>query len=370
MTADTLIAELEESIRTGSASQRTQMLRKVTDAFLADADRLNDRQVDVFDDVLIRLIERIETRALAELSTRLAPIHNAPNEVIQNLARNDEIAVAGPVLMQSRRLSNADLVEIARTKGQTHLSAIAARDQLDVPVTDVLVEYGERDVLHRLVKNPGAVLSEQSFTTLVERAEKNESLAVQLGRRLDIPLRLFRDLLQRATETVRNKLLALTSGNQDDVQRVLANVSAQVAAETAPRDYAAATRLAQMLQERGELNQDAILTFVRANKYEELVAALSLLCGLSLDWVDRLLHAARGDALLIPCKAAGFEWATTRAILKNRPSWKAVSADELDSAWGEYVKLSRATAQRVVRFWQVREAGRGGDAKAASPSAA
>ena len=338
-------------------SRRIQTLRKVTDLFLADADRLSDRQVDVFDDVLVRLIDKIETRALAELSKRLAPIHNAPNDVVQQLARNDEIAVAAPVLMQSKRLTDADLIEIARTKSQAHLAAIAGRDQLEIPVTDVLVERGDREVLDRLVKNSGAAFSEQSFAALVDQAGQNESLALQLGRRLDIPLRLFRELLQRATEAVRNKLLALTGGNPEDVQRVLAEVSGQVAAEAAlPRDYTAANRLVQMLRERGELNQDAILTFVRADKYEELVAGLSALCGLSLDWIDRLLHAERGDALLIPCKAAGFEWATTRVILKNRPSWKAVSPGDLDSAWIEYVKLSRATAQRVVRFWQVREA--------------
>jgi hypothetical protein len=67
------------------------------------------------------------------------------------------------------------------------------------------------------------------------------------------------------------------------------------------------------------------------------------------------MHASRSDAIVIPCKAAGFKWATTRRILKSRPSIKPISAGELDVAWGEYIKLSKTTAQRVVRFWQVRE---------------
>jgi len=354
---ESMISELEEAIRGGSHSQRVQTLRRVTDLFLVDADRLNDSQINVFDDVLTRLIDRIETRTLAELSKRLAPIPNAPNEVIQKLARNDEISVAGPVLMQSRRLNNADLIEIACTRGQAHLLAIAGRDQLEVPVTDTLVARGNNEVLGRLVKNSGALFSEQSFATLVDHSAKNESLALQLGRRLDIPLRLFRELLERATEAVRKKLLAMTDGNREDVQRVLAEVSGQVGAETAvTRDYTAANQLVRMLQEKGELNQDTILVFLRTDKYEELVAGLSALCGLSLEWIDRLLHAERADALLIPCKAAAFDWATTRMILKNRPSLRTVTPGDLDAAWAEYLKLSRATAQRVVRFWQVREA--------------
>jgi uncharacterized protein (DUF2336 family) len=352
MTAqDSLISELEESIRADSNEKRVQTLRKVTDLFLTETDRFNDQQINVFDDVLLRLIERVEAKALAELSRRLAPIPNAPNDVIQKLARNDEILVASPVLMHSPRLRNANLVEIASTKSQAHSLAISCRDQLEIPVTDVLVRRGDRNVLYRLTKNSGAAFSEASFTTLVERAENDDSFVLQLGRRLDIPLQLFRELLQRATEAVRAKLLALIGERQTEIQSVLAQVSDQLIAENAaPRDYTAAMRLVRILQKKGELNQDAILTFLRANQYEELVVAFSVLCGLPFDLIDHLMHVPRSDALLIPCKAVGFDWATTRAILKNRPILKQIAPDELDIVWGECIKLSRATAQRVMRF--------------------
>ena len=369
---DSLISELEESIRVGSQEKRVETLRKVTDLFLAETERFNDEQITVFDDVLNCLIERVETKALAELSRRLAPIANAPNEVIQKLARDDEISVASPVLMQSTRLTEPNLVEIAKTKGQAHLLAIAGRDHVGMPVTEVLVERGDNTVLNRLATNSGAVFSEASFTTLVERAEKDESLAMMLGRRLDIPLRLFRELLLRATEAVRTKLLALAGDNQAEIQSVLSQISDQMSAEnTPPRDYRAASRLVRMLQERGELNQDTVLTFLRANKYEEVVATLAALCGLPLDHVDRSMQAARADAVLIICKAAGFEWATTRAVLKNRLTWKPILPRDLDNAWGDYVKLSKATANRVVRFWQVRGTFKDADpTQATAPTAA
>ena len=65
-----LIAELEEAVRSGSAEKRVETLRRITDLFLGEADRLNDAQVGVFDDVLGALIRRIETKALcgAQLS--------------------------------------------------------------------------------------------------------------------------------------------------------------------------------------------------------------------------------------------------------------------------------------------------------------
>jgi uncharacterized protein (DUF2336 family) len=117
-TQRSLIVELEEAITSGSSEKRVETLRRVTDLFLGEADRLNEAQVGLFDDVLCHLIRRIETKALVELSGHLAPVDNAPIEVIQRLARNDEIAVAGPVLAHSARLTTGDLVEIAGTKSQ------------------------------------------------------------------------------------------------------------------------------------------------------------------------------------------------------------------------------------------------------------
>src|SRR5216684_4625757 len=90
-----LMADLEDAIKSGSQDRRVETLRRVTDLFLGDADRLNEAQVGVFDDVLCHLIKRIEIKAVAELSARLAPVDNSPIEVIRRLARDDEITVAG-----------------------------------------------------------------------------------------------------------------------------------------------------------------------------------------------------------------------------------------------------------------------------------
>ena len=107
-----LIIELEDALRNGSSEKRVETLRRVTDLFLNETDRLNEQQIAVFDDVLVHLIQRVENKALAQLSSILAPVDKAPVEVIRRLARHDELSIAGPVLTQSSRLSEADLIEI------------------------------------------------------------------------------------------------------------------------------------------------------------------------------------------------------------------------------------------------------------------
>jgi uncharacterized protein (DUF2336 family) len=234
-----LIVELEEAIQSGSSEKRVETLRRVTDLFLNDSDRLNEAQIALFDDVLCHLIKRIETKALVELSEHLAPVDNSPIEVIRRLARSEEITVAGPVLTRSVRLTTSDLVEIAGSKSQQHLLAISGRSRLEEAVTDVLIDRGDREIVHRLARNAGARFSETGFTTLVRNAETDESLAEKLGLRLDIPLRLLRDLLLKATEAVRARLVSLAPPEtRDEIQRVLAKISNEVTREaTASRDF-------------------------------------------------------------------------------------------------------------------------------------
>ena len=114
---ESLIAELELAVRSGSAETRVKTLRQVTDLFLKESDRLNDKQVEVFDDVLCLLISRIESKALAELSGRLAPIDNSPTEVIRRLARDDHVKKQNPPADNTSASPNQLVINSTRCKG-------------------------------------------------------------------------------------------------------------------------------------------------------------------------------------------------------------------------------------------------------------
>ena len=62
-------------------------------------------------------------------------------------------------------------------------------------------------VVTALAENAGAKLLEKAYADLVEKSEADESLLEKLGLRLDIPLHIFRRLLQRVSEAVRTRLL-------------------------------------------------------------------------------------------------------------------------------------------------------------------
>jgi uncharacterized protein (DUF2336 family) len=355
--AASVIDELETVLAAGSSDRRrTQILRRVTDLFLGSAESFNDEQVGVFDDVLAHLVKQVETDALAELGTKLAPIKNAPSGIIQNLARHDEIAVAGPVLAHSSQLTDNDLVEIAEAKGQGHLGAISERKRLAAAVTDILIQRGDTTVVRKLSQNQGATFSDRGYVTLAERAETDERLAENLGVRRDMPPQLLQDLVLRATETVRARLLGVVPPDrQAAIQRVLAAVSDKVLRKAAaPRDFSDAIALVDKIQGSGQLNESAVARFAEAGQYEQMVASLARICGAPVELIERLMQNTRYDGVLVACKAAELHWPTFNAILKRRFAPYEGPSIDATQARSDFLKLSVATAQRMLRFWLVR----------------
>src|SRR6266852_1394711 len=203
-----IVDEVEAAINIGSAEKRLATIKRVTGLFLSSAGSFNAEQIELFDDLLERLIKTIELRAiadvgarmaLAEISVQLAPVAQAPPSVVRRLARHDEIAIAGPVLTESARLSTEDLVEIAETKSEPHLLAVSGRWWLKEVITDALLARRYPTVRRRIVSNPGARVSAAGFAIVVAQAETDPELAIETGIRVDLPSALRRQLLRNAT---------------------------------------------------------------------------------------------------------------------------------------------------------------------------
>ena len=123
-----LLAELEDAVSRGTAESCLQALWHVTDILIAG--RYSEDQIWTFGEIIGRLAEDIEIVARVRLANKLAPSNNAPIKIINDLAFDDFIDVAGPVLRQSERLDTKTLVANARTKGQGHLLAISKRKSI------------------------------------------------------------------------------------------------------------------------------------------------------------------------------------------------------------------------------------------------
>lgn len=357
--------EIEAAIGGGSTAKCIETARRVTDLFLASATHFNSEQVELFDNVLERLVKAIELRsiadvsarvALAELSAQLAPVAQAPPSVIRQLAGNDEIRIAAPVLQESARLGDDDLIALAQTKSEQHLLAISGRWWLKEIVTDALLSRRFPSVSRRIVCNPGARVSAGGFAIIVAQAETNPDLAVEAGIRVDLPRELRQQLLNKATDAVRTKLLSRTPPHLfEEIRSAIAAATASADREMSRvRDFTAAKRFVAGLKEKGELDEAALARLARQKKYEETVVALAEISQSAIEVVRPLMQSLRDDGLLVACRAAKLSWETTAAVMECRYSTGSLGAAELARAKNHFTGMTVENARRMLTFWQVR----------------
>ncbi len=202
LTPQALLAELDATLPRASESWRGAVLRQITDLFVNGAELYSDQQVALFDAVMGRLIMGVDRAALAELSSRLAGVANAPVNVVGSLARHLDIAVCGPVLERAEAVPDKDLVEAADRDrvDPSILTRIAARPQLSETVTDILLKRGSQAVQRTIIDNPNARISESGFARVIMGLDGDKSLAQAIAARNDVPTELRLWLVETLSE--------------------------------------------------------------------------------------------------------------------------------------------------------------------------
>ncbi len=348
-----LIDELNSAVATGGEAQRLRILERITDLFVAGSRGYSNEQIALFDDVLQELSAEIEAKVRARLAHRLAHINSAPPKLIRSFAFDDEIEVAEPVLIHSQQLSDTDLVENATIKSQKHLFAIAQRLKLSESVTDVLVERGDRRVVHKVVKNTGARFSVSGYDKLTIRARDDRTLTLALGQRGDLPHQYFLKLLETASASVRAKLESANPQAAAAIRDTIDDVATtmQHEARKASDQYVTAMRDAKRQFNISPLTEANIYARANAQEFERTVVALSKLGGFPVDLVERALLDKDEDMILILARAADCSWTTLKELLLMYAAERTLQPDDLMRLSERYKKLTQETARNVINFY-------------------
>ena len=339
-----VLDELISPVASASAGHRLKVIDRITDLFAAGSRSYSYEQISLFDDVLRRLSADIEVKARAKLAQRLAGMGSAPPKLVRSLAFDDEIEVAGPVLVHSEQLSDDDLVENATIKTQDHLLAIAQRLKLSEAVTDVLVDRGDDRVVHKVVRNKGARFSLAGYGKLTSRARYDRRLTLALGERSDLPRQYFLKLLEAASSTVRAKLEAAHPHAVTAIRDTVKTSQAHVAA----------VREAKRRFNVRPISEASVHGPAHAQDFEKTVVALSRLGVFSVDLVERALLDEGEDMVLLLAKAAGCSWTTARELLLMYAANRSLKPDDITLAFERYRKLSQQTARNIVAFYERR----------------
>jgi Uncharacterised protein conserved in bacteria (DUF2336) len=348
-----LVSDLEKAITTRSADAGV-MLQQITDLFLVNVGHYSSEQLDLYDGVLAELVAKVEVAARAKLAERLASVNSAPTNTIRSLALDDAIEVAERILSQSHALDDDTLSHCIATKKQEHLLAIATRYKISETVSHQLIAKGNSKVLSTLASNPGAAISDPSFGLLVQKSTNDDWLTECVAGRKDIPMHHLRELLLKASEIVRRRLLMVNPEASKIIQEILPLNAPSIPNKTfSPlKDYRAAEHA---VKTRG-LSEAVVNEFAKEKKLAELMVSIAQLSRLSVYEIERLFSGRWTSPVAIILKAIGFHLRTVDAIYHSRLSSGEVIQNDLIQTKAEFIALRQVTAERILRFFYAKRA--------------
>lgn len=354
---ESLIDQLESAVAGKSMSRRADALRRVTDLFSLGSGQFSEEQVDLFGDVMGRLARDIELDVRATFGSRVAKLSDAPRSVIRALAFDSAIEVAGPVLRESPQLDQATLVECSKTLGQIHLRAISGRPVLSEPVTDVLIDRGDRAVVASLANNRGARFSDQGVSALVTKTGSDGDIALAVWSRPDIPRQALLDLFVQASAAVRKRLEAADPRKVDQIRSAVAGATdaIQNTARMGSSEHNHAVAEVKALNAAGKLNEAKLAGFAEERGFDRVSVALSLMSNLPIGLIERALVGKQQEQLLVIAKAVGLSWATLKSILALQAGAGGVAADQMERLFKSFSRLQAKTAETALQFYRLRE---------------
>jgi Uncharacterised protein conserved in bacteria (DUF2336) len=90
--------------------------------------------------------------------------------------------------------------------------------------------------------------------------------------------------------------------------------------------------------------------FAAANRFDEMVAALSVMSGVPTAIIERNMRETNTQSLLVLAKAIGLSWDTTRGIMALAAKRHGRSMTGIDQSMSSFNCLRQSTAQQILDF--------------------
>ncbi|WP_209004797.1 DUF2336 domain-containing protein [Pannonibacter phragmitetus] len=350
-----MLRSLVDLAKESCSGKRRELMGHIASLFIEGADRHTDEELTLFNDILINLLDLIDINERREFSGRMAHVDTTPRPLILKLA-NDKADVAAPVLEHSCVLTDEDLFQLARTKGQDHLMAISRRGSLRPKITDVLLERGEKPVQHSVAANTGAELSDWGGRLLIKLAESDRELREALTERHDLSKPNFDRLLSMLPADRQAKLRYIFENNERMARNLFKEASALVDEGKLERRKSrlnAKATLKDLRDGHKQLDQ-AVIEYSLSNELYELAFLLGQFAQIDERFVRNIMVRPDVEAIAVLCRSVGVSDTAFGALCKARCRHMRCPSSQVDHWAGEYRILSEAEAQRTMRFIKVR----------------
>lgn len=356
MSSATNLSKLTELAQEKSSERRRTLLREVTDMFFESPPEEGSGLQTQFDAVLTTIATQTAEDARMELAKRMADADNAPVGLVMQLAR-DAISVAGPILERSNVFSEEDLVRLVHETGQDHMRAISKRNDVTEQVSSAIVERGDDTTVATLISNDNAQLSRETYEEVSRRAEVCVELQKPFVNRAETPPDLLKDLMMVVESSLRDTISKKFDKLDPGVlEAALAASHHRLESRIAQdKEIAEARKFISIKSVRKELDGSLLATLLRESKKIHFCVGFAEMAGIDYLAAQRAIDHESMDGLALVCKAAGFDKSlfVTLAVLRENEVGEAFAkASEYGQAYDD---LDQTTADRVIRFWRMRQ---------------
>ena len=350
------LKQLIDVAREGSTEKRADLLREITDVFMAAPDRYTSSEMQHFDVILSKVTESVEIALREEIAEKLADVPSAPRNLVRQLA-HDAITVAEPILERSAALSEDDLIKVVQQRTQDHMKAISRRREVTELLTAELVERGDKEVLVTLANNQGARFNGETMTRLVEHSRTITDLQTPLTERYDLPPHLLTQMYFFVSSALKREILKrsdlldpalIDEAIEGNRVRILKQAIDEAGAEVGD-----ARKFVEAKINSNQLNETLLKDLIDHKRPTEFLLCFAHYVGVDPSTAQRILSDKSFESLAIACRAAGLERSTfakfvfglQRGIEDQQKSLRVLDL---------YLKVPQEAAERVMRFWRVR----------------
>ena len=354
------VQQLLQLAREKSEAARSHLFEVMGDLFQEQASVLSAQERALMVDILEKLVREVSHDIRLKLSHRLADLPGTPRELAVLLA-NDEIDIASPILMRSRALQDADLIEIVHHRSRQHILAVAMRRDLSMSVSDVLVETGHSDVIMALLNNQEATISEKTMAYIVDQSKQIDEFQEPLVHRRDLPRELAVKMCYWVSAAIRQFIIEKFQVDpnefDDTIEPILREQVAKAEAETQPAghpDAGGGSRARHQGQRQADRAADdpdfapRRSADVRGDVRPDRRAAprrSSIGCSMRS-------AATASPSSRAPCRLTREEFATIYLLTRRARPGLGGGAVDLGRALGFYDKVAGDAALKVLERWR------------------
>ncbi len=234
------------------------------------------------------------------LSTALKDYAYTPPKVAGQLARDVERKVAEPILLFCSALSDEDLLEILKSHPDGWaVQAIAQRDIVSEPVSEAVIDNGDKKAGAYLLSNEGALINFGLLEKIVAKAKETREWQKPIATRTNLPPDIASRLAEFADESIKQLLMERDDFN-DEMRDEIAKVFRRRMEYANEKESGVENTNQRIVKYRrqGLLNEETISDALAMRDHDLVKNAIATLASIHPNDVQRIIDLKAPKAII------------------------------------------------------------------------